>query len=241
MRITRSRALLASLAVHGCVVALAAAWLPKSGNQEAGPSCDLCVALQIPDTAGGLLAEEPADEPAEETSPTLPPEPTPVPETQPTIIATPPLIAQNLPLPPPIARSIPMNVPAAIASPNKANRSRSNKTAATGELGSAEKSGGKRGGGAGVVAATPPRLLRKVRPQYPETARSSGWEGTVALTLSVDTQGRVARVRVQQSSGHETLDSAAVAAARSYEFSPALSSGQPIPWTFEHRIVFTRR
>ncbi len=238
MRITRTRAIFASLAVHGCVVALAAHWLPQSGGPPS-LSCELCVALQIPEPAGGLLAEEPAAEPEESAESSQPPEPVAELEIRPTEITAPPSLAQNEPLPPPSPRTLAMSVPAAVAQPTKASRTRSALAASAGSSGN--QSGGPHGGEAGDRAATPPRLLRKVRPLYPEIARRSGWEGAVELTLSVDTQGRVARVRVQRSSGHEALDAAAVAAARSYEFSPALAEGRPIAWTFEHRIVFTRK
>lgn len=229
MPITRTRAIFASLAVHGCVVALAAYWLPQSGGPPS-PSCELCIALQMPEPAGGLLAEEPAAELEESAELSQPPEPVAEREVQRAEISAPPSLAQNEPLPPPSPRTFAVSVPAAIAKPVKASRARSARAAGA----TASKGNGDR-------AATPPRLLRKVRPLYPEIARSSGWEGAVQLTISVDAQGRVARVRVQQSSGHDALDAAAVAAALSYEFAPALDEGRPIAWTFEHRIVFTRK
>ncbi len=225
MRITRGRALLASLAIHGCVVTLAAHWLPQDDG-PATPGCDLCVTLQMPEPTGSLIAEEPLAEPAEEVI-TQPPEPPSEPQSA--AINAPPLPIQNQILPPPSPTRVPVSIPATVAAPAKANRGRSAKTA-----GNSAKT-------LGDTAASPPRLLRKVRPAYPEIARSGGWEGTVELTLSVDARGHVSRVRLRRSSGHSVLDAAALAAARSYEFSPALAEGRPIEWTFEHRIVFTRK
>ncbi len=224
MRITSRHALLASLAVHGCVVALAAHWLPQPA-EKTGPACELCVALQIPEPTRSLIAEEPPAEPAEEAL-SQPPEPSS--ETRSLAINAPPIPVQTQTLPPPIATRIPVSVPTTVTSPARANRPQRAKAT--------DRSAGTISG----AATTPPRLLRKVRAAYPEIARNSGWEGAVQLTISVDAQGRVARVRVQRSSGHDALDAAAVAAARSYEFSPALTDGRPIEWTFEHRIVFTR-
>ena len=45
---------------------------------------------------------------------------------------------------------------------------------------------------------------------YPPLARSRGWEGTVLLGLSVESDGRLDKIHVARSSGYTVLDDSAV-------------------------------
>jgi protein TonB len=45
---------------------------------------------------------------------------------------------------------------------------------------------------------------------YPPLARSRGWEGTVLLSLRVEPDGELDRIRLERSSGHALLDSSAL-------------------------------
>lgn len=49
---------------------------------------------------------------------------------------------------------------------------------------------------------------------YPSTARLNGWEGKVVLRVSIRQDGNLEDVSVVQSSGHESLDNAAMEAVR---------------------------
>lgn len=51
-------------------------------------------------------------------------------------------------------------------------------------------------------------------PDYPALARRRGWQGTVVLRLTCDADGNVVAVVVVASSGHSSLDAAAIAAAQ---------------------------
>lgn len=76
----------------------------------------------------------------------------------------------------------------------------------------------------------PPRLLNNVPPLYPPQARREGQQGTVLLRLEVMEHGAVSRVELLSSSGHELLDSAAIAAVQGWRYAPVRQGGKPIRW-----------
>lgn len=80
----------------------------------------------------------------------------------------------------------------------------------------------------GVEADESPSFAGNRPPKYPELARRNRWEGVVLLELTVDEEGRVAHVRVVESSGHPVLDAAAVAAIRQWQGRPARRAGRPV-------------
>lgn len=63
---------------------------------------------------------------------------------------------------------------------------------------------------------------------YPEDARRLGIEGRAVLLLFVDTDGRVQRIRIQESSDHPDLDRAAMQVAAEMEFEPARQDDEPL-------------
>ena len=65
-------------------------------------------------------------------------------------------------------------------------------------------------------------------PDYPERALQAGIEGTVIVRAQVSPQGQAISVQVHQSSGHLSLDAAALKAVRTWEFIPAQRDGQSI-------------
>lgn len=72
-----------------------------------------------------------------------------------------------------------------------------------------------------------PRKIVDVAPVYPVLARSSHVEGVVILDATIDSEGRVADVRVLRSV--TLLDQAALEAVRRWQFEPARLNGQAIP------------
>ncbi len=72
----------------------------------------------------------------------------------------------------------------------------------------------------------PPAVVTQAMPVYPDLAREAGVDGTVMLRVLVGKDGRVKDVRVDRSVA--LLDEAAVAAARQWVFTPALSNGHPV-------------
>ena len=85
---------------------------------------------------------------------------------------------------------------------------------------------------------SPPVALDTGRPAYPEISRRRGQEGTVLLELSVDANGRVAKVRIVESSGFSALDTAATEALRDWRFRPAQRGGVPIAASIIHPVHF---
>ena len=71
-------------------------------------------------------------------------------------------------------------------------------------------------------------VLRSVHPIYPRIAKKSGWEGTVLLRVTVETNGRASKVDVSRSSGRKVLDDAAVKAVKRWTFRPARDGNIPI-------------
>ena len=63
-------------------------------------------------------------------------------------------------------------------------------------------------------------LLESPLAVYPESAVIRRLEGTVLLSLMVDHAGVVVEVELVESSGHGSLDRAAIKAARAYRFEP---------------------
>lgn len=83
-----------------------------------------------------------------------------------------------------------------------------------------------------------PKVLALPRPAYSDQARAAGVEGKVRIQLTVDTSGAVTAVRVLQGLGYG-LDEAAVQAAKSARFEPAVRCGKPESSTFTIAMRFT--
>lgn len=77
------------------------------------------------------------------------------------------------------------------------------------------------------VSLPTPVPVHTVAPEYPESAKREGIQGTVFVKLLVDTTGHVAEAEVLKSA-HPDLDKAAVEAARQWEFKAAESIDQPV-------------
>lgn len=94
-----------------------------------------------------------------------------------------------------------------------------------GSNGSGSSSAGRKQGG--VIR---PSILSKVKPTYPQSARSAGIEGTVIVKIQVLTNGRPGNVSIARSSGNRDLDNAAIDAVEQFQFVPAKDrdSGEPI-------------
>ena len=65
----------------------------------------------------------------------------------------------------------------------------------------------------GWLAESLRRRLAEIK-RYPSTARLNGWEGRVVLRAVIRADGHLSDVKVHRSSGHESLDNAAMEALR---------------------------
>jgi len=79
---------------------------------------------------------------------------------------------------------------------------------------------GKNGGQHGANL-TEPRYRETPKPNYPESARRKGREGTVLLRVLVNEEGRAKAIEINKSSGDDALDRAAREAIQGWRFIPA--------------------
>jgi TonB family protein len=77
----------------------------------------------------------------------------------------------------------------------------------------------------------PPKLIKMVKPVYPEIARQANVEGVVILEIKTDEDGRVMATRVLRSI--PLLDQAAIDAVKQWVYEPKLIDGKP------QKILFT--
>lgn len=84
------------------------------------------------------------------------------------------------------------------------------------------------------------RLATGGAPAYPESARADGIEADVPLELVVSPAGTVETARVLHPAGHG-LDQAALAAVRSYRFTPATKDGHPVRVRMQWLVQFRLR
>lgn len=81
---------------------------------------------------------------------------------------------------------------------------------------------------AGVEDKTPLDFSNNRPPAYPATALARSLQGTVLLRLHIAATGRVERVEIAASSGHDVLDRAAVEAVSTWRGRPAHQGGMPL-------------
>lgn len=74
--------------------------------------------------------------------------------------------------------------------------------------------------------------------EYPPLLRDAGIGGTVKVFFFINEDGRVEQVRIDESSGHQAIDDAAMNVAGAYEFSPALNGDEKTPVWVSFPITF---
>ncbi|MDH3254956.1 MAG: energy transducer TonB [Acidobacteriota bacterium] len=74
---------------------------------------------------------------------------------------------------------------------------------------------------------TSPKALVKTQPGYPEEARKLKHQGRVVLRMVIDETGEIEDVEIVEGQPYG-LSEAAVAAAKTWKFSPALHKGKPV-------------
>ena len=86
----------------------------------------------------------------------------------------------------------------------------------------------------------PPRLLREVKAQYTEDARTRGITGDVVLEIVIRSDGTVGDVKILRGLGFG-LDERAVTAVRNWKFSPARRLGTAVDVIVEVEVEFSLR
>lgn len=74
----------------------------------------------------------------------------------------------------------------------------------------------------------PPQYGSNPPPRYPRAAIRRSLEGLVILLVTVSVEGACIGVRVEQSSGHDILDEAALEAVRNWSFVPGRRGKRPV-------------
>ncbi|KRT65604.1 MAG: TonB family protein [Candidatus Dadabacteria bacterium CSP1-2] len=79
------------------------------------------------------------------------------------------------------------------------------------------------------------------KPRYPMIARRNGYEGAVLLKVWVLEDGKVGKIEIEQSSGHEILDKSAIEAVTNWIFIPGKRNEVPFPSWVKVPIKFQLR
>ena len=82
------------------------------------------------------------------------------------------------------------------------------------------------------------QVKKTLEDEYPAALRDAGIGGTTVLYLFVNTDGTVSETIVKTTSGHPSLDWAAVLAAKSAQFLPASNEGIPVGIWIEMEMPF---
>lgn len=94
-------------------------------------------------------------------------------------------------------------------------------------------------GNAGEMSVARADLFSCSKPVWPAAALAEKRQGTVSLVFEIDAAGKVARSRVEQSSGHADLDEAAREGIAKCAFYPGTENGKPIQSGMQIKYVWT--
>lgn len=176
--------------------------------------------------------------PAQVIATFITPEPEPIVMPEPMPLAPPEPVVQPKPVPKPQPKPQPkpkpQPLPKAVASPDPAPA-----TAPTGTLDpeptapatptpeptAAQASTDTAAPAAIVMPSSSAAYLNNPRPSYPSISRRMGEQGKVMLRVFVNAQGQPEQIQIQQSSGFDRLDKAAVDAVRRWKFTPGSRNG----------------
>ncbi|HLM13068.1 MAG TPA: energy transducer TonB [Reyranella sp.] len=89
-----------------------------------------------------------------------------------------------------------------------------------------------------VMSASQLGFLVPPNTLYPARSRKAGEQGTVMVRVFVDATGRPAQVTLETSSGHSTLDEAALSSVRGAQFRPYTEGGVPKTVVVRVPIIF---
>lgn len=84
-------------------------------------------------------------------------------------------------------------------------------------------------------------VVSAMEKEYPPLLRDAGVGGTVKVYFYINEAGLVEDVRIDQGSGHQALDDAAMRVASVYRFSPALNKDNKVPVWVSFPITFQVR
>jgi TonB family protein len=85
-----------------------------------------------------------------------------------------------------------------------------------------------------------PRIIKEVKPTYPEAALVAGIAGTVELECVVNADGSIGEIKVVKPL-EPSLDEAAIAALKQWRFAPGTKDGKPVDVQVTIEMSFTTR
>ena len=86
-----------------------------------------------------------------------------------------------------------------------------------------------------------PEVMRALEREYPPLLRDAGIGGTAIVWFFIDETGVVRNQQIQESSGHQALDDAALRVAPVFRFTPAMNRDKAVPVWVQLPITFTTR
>jgi protein TonB len=92
---------------------------------------------------------------------------------------------------------------------------------------------------AGLAPLEPPQRINKVPAKYPKVAEMANVEGTVVISATIDTEGKVTYPKIVKSI--PALDKAAIETVSQWEFKPATRDGHPVPVVVTLSVEFALR
>ncbi len=87
---------------------------------------------------------------------------------------------------------------------------------------------------ANAIAADVPAVFdaRSCKAEYPKAALMNEEQGVVSMMFLVSAEGRVLESKLDKTSGHKSLDKAAISAITACKFKPGMKDGKPdSTWT----------
>jgi len=85
---------------------------------------------------------------------------------------------------------------------------------------------------------SPPSVIEKVKPVYPEEARVAGIEGKVILKVVILFDGTIGDIEILKPSGRDDFDQAAKECVKQWKFKPAMQSGIRVTMAVQIPITF---
>jgi protein TonB len=79
-----------------------------------------------------------------------------------------------------------------------------------------------------AIQTSIPRYNLNPPPHYPRLAERRHYTGTVILDVRVTAYGRVAQIRIAESSGYDILDQSALKSVQGWQFKPARQEDRPV-------------
>jgi protein TonB len=242
------RGALASFGAHSVLLGLIVVWTLRGWAPVVeAPDTPATVELVMVETKGAGESTAPVVPPAQAktaqqptqaappgTPETTPPPPQPAKPSPPTAEGPPDLA-------PPTSPAQPAGTPAAAPDSRLAMSLPAVRPGPEIQFGGADFETNAIASGERVIPARPDAHWHNKEPVYPMVAAERGEHGAVVLLVHISPAGLTAGVDVLQSSGHASLDHAAIDAVWTWRFMPAVKDGQPIWAEMPWRVVFDLR